>query len=152
MKFSTRQDLDAPIDQVFARATDFSRFERAARGRLKDVRRVSDGDGSGCGMAWEAGFTYRGKPREVSACVDRIEPVEALEVGGRSGGVQYAFTVDFVALSPHKSRIVVGLDLRPQTLPARLLVQSLKLGKSTLDKRFADAIRKFAHFVQESGH
>ncbi len=41
-----------------------------------------------------------------------------------------------IALSPSKTRLKLSVDLRPQTLSARLLVQSLKLAKGNLDKKF----------------
>lgn len=151
MKFSTRQDIDAPVEHVFARATDFARFERLVRRRGVKLTRVSDGDVSGQGLCWQARFPYRGRDRKVSAEMRDVVTNERLCMAGASSGMEYEFEVEFVALSPTKSRMVVGLDVRPKSLPARLLIQSLKLGKSGLDSRFAERVRKFADFVQDSG-
>ena len=151
MKFSTRQDIDAPVHAVFEKATDFPRFERVARRRGVALTRTADGNPEGEGTAWDAAFDYRGKARKVSVCMNQVTPCDYLSMVGKSAGVAYEFNIEFVALSPSKSRMVVGLELRPTTLPARLMIQSLKLGKSSLDRKFADGIRKFAEFVKDSG-
>ncbi len=65
-----------------------------------------------------------------------------------SGGVRADFEIELMALSHNRTRIRAGLDLRPVTLAARLLIQSLKFAKSNLDRRFAERMVEFARDVE----
>ena len=48
-----------------------------------------------------------------------------------------------------KTRVIVGLDMRPQTLSARLMIQSLKFAKANLYKRFEARVERFGKDIQE---
>ncbi|HCI07161.1 MAG TPA: hypothetical protein DE314_07355, partial [Sulfitobacter sp.] len=61
MKFSTREDVEVPIDQAFALICDFDAYERSAMRRGAEVRRVDDLSKPGVGMKWAASFKMRGK-------------------------------------------------------------------------------------------
>ncbi|MEC7794673.1 MAG: SRPBCC family protein [Pseudomonadota bacterium] len=136
MKFSTRKDIDAPIDHVFASVSDFQVYERAAMRRGAQVRRLDNQDVKGPGMAWQADFEFRGKKRVLEITLEDYEAPTNLEFLGTSGGLSGACEIELIALSPSKTRLKLSVDLRPQTLSARLLVQSLKLAKGNLDKKF----------------
>ena len=45
--------------------------------------------------------------------------------------------------------MAVALEMSPLNLPARLLVQSLKLAKSTLSKRFKDRVADYARGLED---
>ena len=151
MKFSTRQDIDVPAHRVFSRATEYARFERLIQRRGIALRRISDCSETGAGPAWAAELTYRGHSRAVDAAMYAVEPNQHLAVKGATSGVDFVLTMDIVELSLTKSRMIFGLDLRPATLPARLMVQSLRLNKATLDRKFAERVSKFVQLVQKSG-
>jgi len=53
MKFSTREDVEAPVDYVFGQISDFGAFERQALRRGADVRRLDSGPFV-TGSAWDA--------------------------------------------------------------------------------------------------
>lgn len=149
MKFSTRQDIEAPVDFVFCRASDFAAFERQALRRGIQIARIGDVPDNRPGLRWDAVFSFRGKPRKVRAELARYDDPTAYQIQSVSGGVDADLTIDFVALSRGKTRIIVGLDLRPTTLSARLLIQSLKLAKANLYSRFDARVERFGRDIEE---
>ncbi len=58
-------------------------------------------------------------------------------------------TVDLVALSRGRTRLSMEMELKPQNLSARLLVQSLKLAKTSMMKRFEQRIASYARDLEE---
>ncbi|MDB0052652.1 hypothetical protein N9F04_02830 [Ascidiaceihabitans sp.] len=50
MKFSTREDVEAPIDQAFALIGDFGAYELSAMRLGAEVRRMDDMTKPGAGM------------------------------------------------------------------------------------------------------
>jgi hypothetical protein len=149
MKFSSREDIEAPIDTVFEMLSDFEGFERSALRRGAEVQRMDDLTEPGVGMMWEAKFDMRGKRREiqiVSALYDRPSDM-SFEV--TSPGMAGTFDVELIALSRQRTRMNVALELRPQNLSARLLVQSLKLAKSTLTKRFKLRVAEYTRDMED---
>ncbi len=148
MKFSTRQDIEAPIEYVFDHTADFEALERQAMRRGIEVARDDDLDCAGTGMRWNVQFSYRGKPRKIKGELTEFDVPNSYLIQSVSGGVEADFDVEFLPLSRNRTRMVVGLQLSPKSLSARLLVQSLKLIKSSLDDRFSNRIAQFASEVQ----
>lgn len=136
MKFSTREDIDAPIEQVFESLCDFEGFERQAIRRGAEVQRVDSLSQPGVGMVWEATFKMRGRTRQMTLLMENFVAPTELGLKATSDGIDGAFGIELIALSRTRTRLSVALELKPKNLAARLLVQSLKLAKSSLTKRF----------------
>ncbi|MBO9465424.1 hypothetical protein TRP8649_01473 [Pelagimonas phthalicica] len=136
MELTAREDIEAPLDRVFAEVTDFDGIERQVLRRGIDVRRTNDPGQVAAGMAWQAGFRFRGKTRTADIELAEYSAPEQLVFTSISGGLEARTTVDLVALSRSRTRIGVVTEFLPKTLSARLLVQSLKLAKGGIDKRF----------------
>ncbi|SHI77102.1 SRPBCC family protein [Wenxinia saemankumensis] len=146
MQITAREDIEAPIEAVFAEASDFPAFERQALRRGADVRRV-DGEGEiGEGTAWEIRFQFRGREREVRADIVQFEPPQAYAVTSSTGGLEGLTYVECVALARSRTRITMVTEFSARTLPARLLLQSLKLARGKLTKRLT---ARTAHFARE---
>lgn len=143
MKFSTRQDIEAPIEYVFERASDFGGFERQALRRGIEIERTDDHAQNCTGMCWKANFVYRGKSRNVQAELTQYDVPNAMLIHSVSGGLNADFEVEFLPLSRNRTRVKVGLEMSPKSLPARLLVQSMKFAKSSLDSRFSKRVQQF---------
>ncbi|MEM9349516.1 MAG: SRPBCC family protein [Pseudomonadota bacterium] len=144
MKFSDREDIALPIETVFAAVSDFGAFERRALRRGAEISRTDPESGPGLGTVWDVEFEFRGRARSLKAKVTDFTAPTNLLVSSLSGGLKGSFSVKLVALSPRKTRLTVGLELVPTNLSARLLVQSLKLAKSSLSKRFDQAVADYA--------
>ena len=87
MKFSTREDVEAPVEFLFDELSDFQFYERLALRRGADVRRLDEGPYK-VGSAWDVAFTYREKKRELRACVEEMSPHETIRVSINSSGVE----------------------------------------------------------------
>ncbi|MDJ0630401.1 MAG: SRPBCC family protein [Rhodobacter sp.] len=148
MRFTTREDIEAPIENVFAAASDFDGFERQALRRGAEVTRRDNLDRIGVGSEWFLKFRFRGKEREVEARIVQFTPPNSFRVDSRIGGLHSAIDVELLALSPRRTRLQVAVDLKPQSLSARLLVQSLKFAKSNINKRFANRVWQYAQDIE----
>ena len=54
-----------------------------------------------------------------------------------------------IALSATRTRVLVSFDMRAKTLTARLLLQSLKLAKTKVTKRFKARVLDYAENVED---
>ncbi|MEO1537805.1 MAG: SRPBCC family protein [Pseudomonadota bacterium] len=144
MKFSAREDIDAPIDEVFKAVSDFDAFERRMLRRGVDITRDDTRPLDQIGAAWQARFAWRGRAYDVDAKLVALEPGEGYSIESRANGIECTGVVDLVALSKTRTRLFASLDLKPQTLSARLMLQSLKLAKGKLTHRFKARVNEFA--------
>ena len=144
MKLSSREDIEAPIDTVFQAVTDFDLFERQILRRGVDIMRDESVKATDIGAKWQAKFPWRGRTHDVNAELVSIEPENGYAIESKSGGVICLGVVDLVALSKSRTRLFVSLDLRPTTLSSRLFIQSMKLAKSSLSRRFKARVTEFA--------
>lgn len=146
MKFSTRVDSDMPADQLFTAITDFDALERLMVGRGASVQRIKPAEEPGIAMGWKIGFDWRGKARQMRLAVVRFDRPEQVAMTGRSEALELFVNATVVALSRAKSRLIFETEIRPRTMRARLMLQTAKLGKSQLDRRYA---RRVVDFVEQ---
>ncbi len=149
MKFSTREDIEAPIDYVFSRITDFQGFERQALRRGADVQRLDAAASPCAGSSWDVAFKFRGKDRKFMATVHRMDEPTVLHINTAASGLDGESVVELVPLSKNRTRIAVSVEMSPKNLSARLLLQSLKLAKSNLTRRFKMRVTAFAEDVED---
>lgn len=144
MKFSSREDIDAPIEQVFEAVSDFDAFERRMLRRGVDITRDESVPIDGVGAHWKARFSWRGRVYDVDAELVALDPGTGYAIESKSNGIESMATVDLVALSKQRTRLFVSIELKPTTLSARLFVQSLRLAKGSLTRRFKTRVSEFA--------
>lgn len=143
MKFSTRKDADIPAERLFAAITDFPRLERMLMRRGIAVARIDPAQEPGPCMAWRIGFDWRGRRRDLGLDVTRFDRPERVTIAGLSDPFDLVIDMTVVALSRTRSRLIFETDLRPRNMRSRLMLQTAKLGKAQLDRRFARRIGEF---------
>lgn len=148
MKFSTREDIALPIDEVFGILSDFELMERAALRRGAQVTRLDTLAAPGVGMAWMAEFTFRGKRRALRSELTGFLPPENIVLQSTIGGLTGISTIDLVALSPRQTRMAVAIELRPQTISGRVFLQTLRLAKTRMSQRFKSGVTRFARELE----
>ncbi|MFK7751623.1 MAG: SRPBCC family protein [Sedimentitalea sp.] len=149
MRFSSREDIEAPIASVFATLSEFESFERSALRRGIEVQRIHMPDPMDQGAVWTARFQMRGRMRDLKLQLVEFEPPNVMRFESQSLGLDGELLLDLVPLSQKRTRMGVSLTLSPKTLPARLLIQSLKLAKSNLTKRFKLKVADYAKSMED---
>ncbi len=149
MQFSAQEDIEVPIDTVFAMVADFERFERMAIRRGIDVRRTSGFVSPHAGTSWETVLKIRGKPRQISIVLSECETPSLMRFQASSKGMNGDTLIELLALSQRRTRLSVMTSLKAKTLPARLLLQSLKLGQSRFRRQFQTRLSDFAREMEE---
>jgi len=148
MKISRREDIEAPLDVVFREVTDFAAFERSALRRGVEVSRLDDMTAAGPGNIWAACAQVRSKPREFTIRLASWIPGTAMVLDIDSSGFLATMNVDLVELSRARTRLQVGVEVKAVTMTSRLLLQSAKLAKGSLEKRFAKRVGDFARDIE----
>ena len=144
MKLIGRKDVEAPAAYVTAALTDFESWERFAMRRGIEVNRTDRLAQPGPGMAWLVNFTFRGRAREAGIQVVQMGPGNHLTMRGQSVNIEGECHIEVIEMAAQRCRLHVTLDTSPRTLGARLFLQSLRLAKSRVDRRFDGRIEALA--------
>lgn len=142
MKLSTRRDTELAADQLFAAMTDFDRIARLLLGRGAAVTRIDPAEEPGTGMGWNIRFDWRGRSRDLRLQVIRFDRPERVSFAGLSDAFDLALDMTVVALSRTRSRLICETDIRPRNMKARLMIQTARLGKAQIDKRYDQGVAR----------
>ena len=148
MIFSTKEDVEAPIEHVFRMVSDFDGFERSALRRGVEVRRKETLTRPNAEMGWDIGFEFRNRMRRISAELVQYDPPNGLLFFTYGAGVTANGMIDLVALSRARTRISVSLDLKPTSLRGFLTVLSLNFVKSRLTYRLRTRVAKYSDVIE----
>jgi len=99
-------------------------------------------------MSWRCLFTLRGKPRRMEITLQEFKPQTVLTFDAESQNLSGDLMVELTELSPGRTRVLVKLDVRPLTLPARLVLQSLRLAKARTRAKFSSRVRGQADEIE----
>jgi hypothetical protein len=149
MIFETREDINAPIERVFPYISDFAGFERSALRRGAEVKRLDTLRQPGAGMKWDLLFLLRGKRREFQLEMVQYDPPNGMRFHTSTTGVNGVMHVDLIALSRNSTRMSIKLEMQATNLTGRLLLQSLKLAKSSISGRVKTKLYEFARGTEE---
>jgi len=149
MKFTAKEDIEAPIDAVFRAVSDFDAFERSALRRGAQVQRVSQKTYSETLIAWDVTFPFRGKKRKMLAELVEFDSPHRVLFKSMSSGIKGEAVLDLVALSRGRTRLSVVLDFKPKTLAARVMIQSLRIAKNRLNTRYRMRVASFASDIED---
>lgn len=149
MNFSSRTDIEKPIADVFSALANFEMWETAAMRRGVEVARVDHQRKPTSGSQWDVKFNHRGKQRQARITLGQIDTNRqlALSIDGRVLDGQAS--VELVALSPRRTRIVLYIEVKPRTLGARLFLQSVRLAKQKVQTKLNERLANFARELDQ---
>ncbi|ARE39397.1 hypothetical protein RGUI_1256 [Rhodovulum sp. P5] len=149
MNILTQAEIAAPIDEVFAALTDVGRFEAAATRRGAEVTRLCTRPEPGKGSTWQIRFDFAGKPYLLEARIADFARPQAITLHAHASGLDGVGAITLEEREPSRTGLAVSVNLRPRTLPARLLLQTIKLARARLTDRMEAAIGRIAQELEE---
>jgi hypothetical protein len=149
MQLTSKQDIDAPADFVYAQLMDFESWERAAMRRGIEVDRTDKLPAPGLGMSWAVKFRNRGRDRKMGLKVVKMDEAGQVSFGLTSVQTDGVLGVELVPMAAKHTRVFLTIDVLPKTFTAKLFVQSLRLAKARVDKKLADRARLFATEIED---
>jgi carbon monoxide dehydrogenase subunit G len=148
MKLSGRTDIGAPVAFVFAALSDFEAWERAAMRRGADIHRTDKLRAPGAGMTWQARFAWRGRERQLQVRLTKLQPTLQLTLDFDGPSVEGNLNIELVELSAKRTRMLMQVDLKPRTLAARLFIQSMKLAKGRVQRKYDARLQSVARDIE----
>jgi hypothetical protein len=149
MKLTARTDIEAPLSFVFATLADHGAWEREAVRRGADIERPADMPISGVGAGWRVRFQFRGKRRKVLLRIDALAPDEGMSFSFEGQALEGFSVLELTALSPRQTRLHVQLQVKPKTLAARLFINTIRLAKGRVQRRFNKRLGLLATRIQD---
>ncbi|WP_168771164.1 SRPBCC family protein [Palleronia sediminis] len=147
MKFSTRKDIAASPAAAFAVISDFDTIADQARAQGATVERLDAATTPATGH-WKIGFDFRGKRRVSESRITTYDPPQQLALRSRIEGLVVLLNIEILEVAPDKSRLFYVVELKPETMRAGLVVQSMKLARGTIEKRFEKRIGKLTARIE----
>jgi hypothetical protein len=86
-------------------------------------------------MRWEVGFVFRGKLREIDLRCTEMDGVQRLCFVGEGNAVIGTCVLELTEMGPKRTRLSAEVEIKPQTLAARLFLQTLSLARSRVQGR-----------------
>jgi carbon monoxide dehydrogenase subunit G len=148
MQLTKSQDIEAPRAAVYAMLTDVDHWERMALRRGVDVQRQDGPASVAAGMTWNVGFSFRGKRRDITIRLDRVDTGQKLGISAAGKALEAVTRVDLAEMSPRRTRVTVTTDVTARTLAARLFLQSLRLAPGRVRNKFDSQIAKLAKDIE----
>lgn len=148
MRFETKEDIEVPIEALFDMLADFEWSENAALRRGAELQRTDRLREPGPGMTWDTRFMMRGRMREMEIVLTKFERPEDMHFETTSQSMNSELIVHLIALSKKRTRLHVVAKLAPKTLAARLMVQSFKLARSSINRKFHARVSEYAKSLE----
>ena len=156
MELTATQDVEAPQQALFRAMMDFDRIEAQLAGSRIDLHRQhGPAADAPLGTRWVARFRLRGEDRRATVTLCELVAPDRVVLDGAMGGLEARSAVTLDPLDTARTRVTAAVMLHPGTLSARLMLQSLRLARGTIEARFrarsAQVFEAFGAAAREAG-
>lgn len=137
MEMNSKQDIDAPVEFVYDYLTNFASHQKRAILAGIDAKPNLTGPEV---YSWNLDFEWRNKERKMKLMVANLQRPESMNLSGDSSNLLAEVDLKLLELSPKLTRMRVKASINGKTLRARLMVQSARLAKQTIQKRLQNRL------------
>jgi hypothetical protein len=149
MHFASDDPIKAPAAFAFRDLTDFEHFEEQVRSRGAEITRLDTMIEAGVGVLWEVRFVLRGRRRKIDLKLSDFAEPEMLQLTGVSDGLLFVLRCTLEPEAADRCRFRTRLDVKPRNLAGRMMLQSARFTKPTLNRRYKARMKAFVTRVEE---
>lgn len=150
MDIETRAEVAAPIEFVFEQITNWDEIERLVMRRGGEIARTTHLTPAEEGTAWDLSFYLRGKTRKMQVEIFNFQRPDRVGATFRSRPLDVTARISLTPLPSQRTRMTLTTNLRGKTIPARLLLQTLRLRRARTEKRMGVMLSGFADQIEAS--
>lgn len=148
MRLTAVHAINAPVDFVFKEFTNFSGFEAHAQERELTVERTDSVTGIDVDMEWQISGMVRGKHREVCVRLDEYRENDRIQYTSASGAMSGQMLFEFEDLGSDVTEVSFHVDPKAESISSRLILQSIRLAKNSVEKRITKSMRIFGEQIE----
>ena len=148
MRLSSSQIIGVPKDYLFERITDFDSFESYIHTEGGMAERTDNVAGTQSGMSWHVSGTFRKKQRNVDLTLENYAPSDKLKYVCETSSMNAAIFFELTEITPDQTELSLYIDPEARNISARLVLQSVKLAKKTIERRITQRIERFGNQIE----
>lgn len=148
MQFKHSQVIDAPVDYVFARATDFQKFESHSGKKGISFKRQGRSP-IRIGTRWSITVPLRGRNRRFTAQLSEMVPPRTLSYKSTSSKYSAALSLNFTPIGAGMCRMDMLVAAQSRSFATSMVFNSIRLARRRINKRVVIAMEEFAEQIAE---
>ena len=148
MEFSAEQNVNAPAQFVFERATDIEFFATLARERGLAMTPTEAFTVVRPGVGWNLKGQARGKQIDHDIIMEDFEPGFAFAVSTQHKGIKIFIAVEIEKRAEEKCRLYVDLNATAKGIGAKLALKAAQLTSNKLQQKFRRSVRRAAQWLE----
>lgn len=152
MQFRASEVVTGSIDAVFAQLSDMAQHERDALDKGIEVARLDKLPRPAPGMQWRIPFHARGRDRVAEVELVKFTAPTGMRFEGRVNGLLFESDMDCRVLDPEATEVTITTKLRAKSIPAKVILQSMKLARPSLNKQYRKRVRKSMRLLEDRLH
>ncbi|MCF6305106.1 MAG: SRPBCC family protein [Rhodobacteraceae bacterium] len=144
MKFDYKTTVNAPVEFVFARLTDFEKFEKVGFGNISKFKPIGDIAAPEIGAKWKLRSEFQGRQRSFSLQLRELIENKSVVLGNGSDKFDVEASFGLAKIDDENTGFIFEINSSAKTITGRLIMQTMQLARSRIEKKLAtdfDAMR-----------
>ncbi len=147
MQFRHSQTINAPVEYVFARATDFAKFE-AQSGRDSMLFKRIGRSPVRIGTRWDISVPYRGRKRKFTAELSQFIAPRIVSYTSGNRKYQAALSLTFAPEGEDRCRMEMLLVARSRSFSTGLVFNTIRLARKRVNKGIRTRMQNIAERIE----
>lgn len=151
MQFKHTQDFKAPVDYVFSRLTDYTRFEGQSGKNDLSFKRLGRSPVR-IGTRWDISVPYKGRHRKFNAELSQLIAPRVVSYRSTSQKYQAALSLTFTPISAGTCRMDMLLVAQSRSFSTGMVFKTLRLARSRINRNIRKRMGNIATRIAGDYH